>query len=340
MPNAPPTHNTTQRLTALDGIRGIAAISVVIFHYTYYYDTLYGHPFSPWTVTAHGKYGVQLFFMLSGFVIFWSLTRLSSPFRFVWTRFIRLYPTYWVAMTMTFTTVSLVGLPGREVSLTSFFQNLHMLQCYLGGTYVDGVYWSLNIELAFYFFLFLLFCLKQLHHIEKWFIPWICIATYIHRQYPLSELDTRLVYFFIIRFIEFFGAGIALFRIREKQGGFWPYALLGTAFISGTMKSPPHIALGFMVATGCFHLAVTGRLPILSTRIPLFLGRISYSLYLIHQNIGFCMMNILYQHQIPAWITLPLTFTTALLLAEGLNRFVEKPSQRKLRYLFTHKPRR
>jgi len=59
-----------QRYYELDAIRGIAALMVVLFHYTVGYGQIYGYSIDPAFTFELGKYGVLLFFMVSGFVIF------------------------------------------------------------------------------------------------------------------------------------------------------------------------------------------------------------------------------------------------------------------------------
>jgi peptidoglycan/LPS O-acetylase OafA/YrhL len=100
----------------LNALRGFAAFAVMLFHYTSRYGQLYGYndllPFH----MSWGQYGVQLFFLISGFVIFMTLGRTRQPINFVVGRFSRLYPTYWAGVIATFTIVAVMGLPGRETS--------------------------------------------------------------------------------------------------------------------------------------------------------------------------------------------------------------------------------
>ena len=84
----------TKRFESLDSIRGIAALCVVLCHYCYGYFVLF-------EVRENGLYAartfglaVQLFFMLSGFVIFYSVNSKTSVVTFLKKRFIRLYPTF------------------------------------------------------------------------------------------------------------------------------------------------------------------------------------------------------------------------------------------------------
>ena len=78
------------RINELDALRGIAAFMVLLFHYTSRYGSLYSQEqlFSvPW-----GQYGVQLFFITSGFVIYLTLEKTRKPMDFIVSRFSRLYP--------------------------------------------------------------------------------------------------------------------------------------------------------------------------------------------------------------------------------------------------------
>jgi len=185
-----------KRLIELDGLRGIACFAIVIFHYVYRYNSLYGHSFDVSDVFWIASYGVHLFFMISGFVIYWTITKSEKPSDFVWSRFSRLYPAYWLAIIVTFCMVLILGLPGREVGLTDFFVNFTMIHEYLGYRHVDGVYWTLSKELSFYFWMFVIFALKQTDKIEKWLIIWVTIAAILTYEKTGIEIQSNIRIFF------------------------------------------------------------------------------------------------------------------------------------------------
>src|SRR5262245_1666439 len=175
------------RILELDALRGFAAFAVMLFHYTSRYGELYdyNHPF-PLPV-LWGAYGVELFFMISGFVIFMTLERTRQPMDFVVSRFSRLYPTYWAGVTLTFTIVAVMGLPGRQVSVTEFLVNLTMLQRLIPGVEdVDGVYWTLRIEMVFYVLTFSLYLLKRLPQVEWFAMAWLALAVGV-RTTPIAD---------------------------------------------------------------------------------------------------------------------------------------------------------
>jgi peptidoglycan/LPS O-acetylase OafA/YrhL len=113
-----------QRYSELDTIRGIAALMVVLYHYSVRYE----YPVNPLISFDIGKYGVQLFFIVSGFVIILTLNKTAHAIDFIVFRFSRLYPAYWVAIIVTFSTAYLFTLPGREVGIDASIINLSMIQ--------------------------------------------------------------------------------------------------------------------------------------------------------------------------------------------------------------------
>ncbi|SER55301.1 Peptidoglycan/LPS O-acetylase OafA/YrhL, contains acyltransferase and SGNH-hydrolase domains [Streptomyces sp. yr375] len=148
------------RLYAVDGIRLLAALMVALHHYagTRRVDRpgnpVWGRPVSDvmptvFHVAAYGWIGVEIFFVISGFVICMSCWG-RTPRQFFVSRVIRLYPAYWFAVL--FTTGVLAALPGvwERLRLRDVFVNLTMLQSGSGVRNVDGVYWTLWSELRFY----------------------------------------------------------------------------------------------------------------------------------------------------------------------------------------------
>jgi peptidoglycan/LPS O-acetylase OafA/YrhL len=145
------------RLSELDGLRGLAALSVVFFHYFYKYGQIYSHSFEVPEVFKFGSHGLRLFFMMSGFAIYWTISRTEKPLDFIWSRITRLYPVFWCAVLLTFAVVAMFGLQGREHGLSTLIANLTMMHEYLGYSHIDGAYWTLSLELAFYFWILLIY---------------------------------------------------------------------------------------------------------------------------------------------------------------------------------------
>lgn len=151
-----------KRLAYLDALRGIAALLVVFAHlYTPLLkdvDVLYG-------LLDLGKLGVLWFFMISGIVIPFSLRPVpDGARRFIVSRFMRLYPAYWLSLLLYLAMLQLNGdvFPAWE----QIVANLTMIQVMLGFNDVIGLYWTLFIELVFYGVCLLLFISGRLYDLR------------------------------------------------------------------------------------------------------------------------------------------------------------------------------
>lgn len=131
-------NNTNLRITELDALRGVAALIVLVSHYTWVYDfhfgTLAEHSFS----FSNGDFGVQLFFMISGFMIFMSLENSKTIKKFIIARFARLFPTYWLCILITLCCLSIFPVPTLgNYSLTTVLLNFSMIHGFFNINHID-----------------------------------------------------------------------------------------------------------------------------------------------------------------------------------------------------------
>jgi len=320
----------TQRLLELDALRGLAALAVVCFHYFYRYNGIYGHDNLAVGWSSLGSLGVELFFMVSGFVIFWTLNRAEKPLDFVVSRFSRLYPAYWGALLITFIVVLACGLPGREVALFDALANILMFQEYFNIPHVDGVYWTLTVELTFYFWMFVFYLRSGLKIVERVFA--LIIAFSILHSLGVLEIPALMYKILIMKYLPFFTAGICFFKIINEDGNIkisiaiLLFSLLSTAAIYSFM-----LFLIFSIFYMVFYLALSGRLRFLCFKPFVFLGGISYSLYLIHQNIGYVIINKFYEMSWDPLIGIFVSMILCIILAALMSKLIETPSLKYIR---------
>lgn len=323
------------RIQELDALRGLAAVAVMLFHFTTQYDRLFGRseplPFSFY----YGDFGVELFFMLSGFVIFMTLDRTKSVMDFVVGRFGRLYPVYWVAVGLTFAVVAFASLPGQETTVTEAVLNATMVQRLFGVRHVDGAYWSLQAELFFYAAMLALHATGALRrplttigiwiataYAVEWLllVPWDAAGT--------SRLLTKLQTLLSLKNFHLFAIGLLWYRMRcdgrvsAKPMALAIICLAYRATFDSWIAAFIVVALAVLLAA-----AAAGTVKFLNRRSLVFLGAISYPLYLIHQNIGYVVIRSLSN------VCNPITcvgaaVAVALLLAVGLHYGVEQPAAR------------
>jgi peptidoglycan/LPS O-acetylase OafA/YrhL len=318
----------------------LAAVAVVLFHFTTRYDTLFGRS-EPLAVSLPwGQYGVDLFFMLSGFVILMTLERTSSAVQFAWGRLTRLFPAYWVAVGLTFGVVAACGLPGQEVTWREALVNLTMVQSLLGAPHVDGAYWSLQAELIFYVNMLILFRLGAFRMPAATVLIWAGMAWLVLGlqagavgEWPLlASILSKVATLGSLKFIGLFAIGILLYDDRRAVDGRLPRAaaLVGCLATIGAASGTEALAVDLVLAA-LLAMAVKERLPWLGCRFLTGLGAISYCLYLTHQNVGYVLLGQLHRAGCSGSSALAFTLAVVLLLAVALHRTVEGPALRHLR---------
>lgn len=321
---------SSPRLSALDALRGIAALGVVLFHYIPYYDDLYGHSFSPWSGLDFGRYGVHLFFILSGFVIFMTLERTRTAGWFGLARAFRLLPALWAGIALTFIAVHLLGPADRAVSLGSALMNTTLLHEYLEFPHVDGAYWSLVIEATFYCWIALLFYgLKEWRHIRLALWAWVLIsyAGVLWWTAIPDNLDFLVKDLLFVKYAPLFVSGMLIYRWhRHGRPARGDLLLLALAIGHAVVAYKPPFNVFVLGCYGIFALAVAGYLNALANRPLLWLGSLSYALYLVHQNIGYGVIGWSYTTGLPGWAGVTLALATALALAALIHYGIEKPA--------------
>lgn len=329
------------RLPELDALRGIAALAVVLYHYLFRYHDLYGHDFVPAAGLAYLARGVDLFFVISGFVIFMSLSRTRRPLDFAVSRLTRLMPAYLAAVPLTFSVVRLAGLPGRETDWGEALINLTMLQGHLGVRPVDGVYWTLSVELSFYLLIFLAWTGGALRSFPLAGAVWLGAtqAVVLAAKLKLATIPPLLNDLFIFPHVPCFLAGMTLYQIRAT-GWSPPLAalLLASAAAGLAQGVGPALLVGGVILI--FLLVLAGRASWLRARPLAILGGLSYGLYLVHQNIGYVVMRQMRAAGFGSAAAIGLALLVSLLLAAALTRYVEQPAMAWLRarYRETRRP--
>ncbi len=327
------------RYKELDALRGMAALLVVLFHFSMGREQLNLGFFV-------GITGVDLFFLISGFVIFMSISNVSKVSEFAVNRFTRLYPTYWTCVTITFLVKILVTFYGVKTFNVTFHQyliNLTMFQFYLNSPSMDGSYWTLIIEMIFYILIGLLFAFKGVKNIIPAGVIILGLLS-IGYIFPASNYSTVLnKVIWVIPFIQcipLFLAGIVFYKIINCQEKcFWYYIVLILCFVvkilpldNGGFISHPQYVLMLVIYFSLFILFVNHKLGFIISKPTLFLGKISFALYLIHQEISteVILPFLINQHHLNYWFAALIDLTIVILLATGITYWIEIPAGKRL----------
>jgi peptidoglycan/LPS O-acetylase OafA/YrhL len=338
--------NSSDRVLELDALRGLAAFAVLLFHYT----THYTYRYSPSYPTAFhfplGMYGVELFFIISGFVIFMTLEKTEKPMDFVVSRFSRLFPGYWVSIVLNFITVKifLLKVPAWcNPTARDALVNLTMLQEWFGAKQVAGVYWTLTLELSFYCLIFGVFILRKLKYIEALGALWLFLMVLNYQYLWRVHLHAPqiLVVSKLLLFGHLFFAGILFYKLKVQGNTWYRHVFIGLCLVihfmlRNEMRDTPDSFICTAIFFFIFYLFSFNLLEWIVQKPLVYLGTVSYSLYLIHENIGYLIINRLYAMHANPWVCFFVPMVCALLIATIITYGVEKPAMKYIRREYKH----
>lgn len=326
----------TGRFAALDGLRGLAVLAVIINHFGYPFSTYYpSDPEAPYSFVL-GELGVQLFFIISGFVILLSAATGGGAKTFVISRFTRLYPAYWVALVWSSFLIFMVGIETRSITIPQVLVNFTMFQRFLMVDNVDQVYWTLAVEMQFYLLMlgFILISHNKLkkNYLLNFGVFWCLLGIFLMALYPgdsSSGIAKILVWIFLAQHGPFFCFGMAMFIFYNdrKMNLYIPFfafsAILNTYLAHGFSH-----AVGVMLIILIFSTVVIMRSVKILDKGPLqFMGKISYSAYLFHTITGFVIIHLSLPY-LGQWWSRLLAFMVVIVISWLSFNFIENKLSR------------
>ncbi|WP_052069672.1 acyltransferase family protein [Streptacidiphilus albus] len=351
-----PAASGRKRLYALDGMRLMAALGVLSFHWTAYVDIggIWPRGHSPAQVmpavnhvAAYGWLGVNLFFVISGFVICMSCWGKSVGQFFV-SRVVRLYPAYWAAVLLTSTVLLTMGAWIRHgaangLDAQAILANLTMLETPLGIRQVDGVYWTLWAELRFYVLFGVLAAFGLTYRKVVAFCGvWMFVA--ILSIQAKSELLTTIA---MPQYAPFFIAGMAIFLMYKYGPNLLLWGIVGFSWLIALAQVRPieamyvnvlnHglnwyvVAAGFTVAMGLVLAAALGLFDWANWKWLTVAGALTYPLYLIHQEAGWTLIHFGLGHGLGVVGSLGTAFAVVVVVAYLIHRLIERPLSKPLK---------
>ncbi|MBW5486457.1 acyltransferase family protein [Streptomyces bambusae] len=334
------------RLYVLDGLRLIAALSVVAFHWAgvNIHPEVWGQ--KPQTLmpdthrfAAYGWMGVQLFFLISGFVICMSCWG-RSPRDYFTSRVVRLYPAYWAGIVITTLVVNFAATvrPSRKpMSISDVLTNLTMLERPLGVTEADGVYWTLWIELRFYLLFAVVAVMGLTYRRVLAFCGIWAILAVITPGVDSKLMDTV----FMPQDAPYFIAGVAMYLIYRFGVNWMLIGVVGFSWLIaqnrlhitvGGYEYEVHHTLSWPVMA---FISAAAFLVMLAVAMGAFnwmrwkwltvAGALTYPVYLLHQELGWAMIRWGRDHGIAPFPLLAMCLAVILTLAWLVHRFVERP---------------
>jgi peptidoglycan/LPS O-acetylase OafA/YrhL len=347
-------------LAELDLLRFLAALAVVAFHYLVAYASVWGdRPAAlfpaPAPFAGLGILGVELFFIISGFVVLMTVWGRGLG-AFARSRLVRLYPAYWLSLGAVAALYGLTGAKALDPKLSpgEYLVNATMFQRLFEVTDASGVYWSLWAELRFYLLMAILVIVGVTYGRVLAFCGlWLAAALAVRLLAEAGLFDNAVVREIVMPdYAPYFVAGMSLYLVHKHGNAWlpWLYVAAGYGMSIGSALDRVHrridaagfknmpvtdtsVIITITVIFALMALAAAGMLRLKPSRTLTALGGVTYPLYLFHPVVAVALIPALTGH-LPPWAVATVTTLAAVLLSYLVYSFAERPIQRIL------KPRR
>jgi peptidoglycan/LPS O-acetylase OafA/YrhL len=328
------------RRLSLDLLRIFAAVYVTIFHWAgggwysqglkFNYPTLTtNQDMNP--LVACGWIGVDIFFVISGFVVLDSISH-RSFLQFAKARFLRLIPTYWLITILTFL-ISFATLKNLEFEL--------MIKSLLGLNYLEGqspfipAAWTLGVEIEFYILASLIFLMNPLR--ARWqLFCWIYLAF----AWFLQQLGFESILLIAVwQFGPLFILGISLRLIEDKKTVSGNLLILFSSLLSirglqvrlvdwNSIPSSTALIIASLVIAGIVLIAILKNAQSNSNlksakaiSAITFTSQLTYPFYLIHESFGEGVISMVYHLTKNVWVSWAFGLAICLLLSTLVLRW-------------------
>lgn len=353
-----------KRITILDGLRVAAVLMVSSFHYySRFYGEFYSYKINTEQIFKHGYLGVELFFIISGFVITLTLDKSKDFIDFMKKRFFRLWPGMLSCSILTFS-IMIVFDNGflfpqshlvKNVMLSNTFANPTILNTLfqIKFSYTDSAYWSLWVEICFYVIVSVLYFMDK-KNLYRNFGVLTLIFISLYYVITSESFSSESIYFINAKGINFLKNLFFLFQISKM--GLWFY--LGmlllkmfntrdkkTFFLFTILFLLQALLLNTLITTiFCLLIYIILLLFIYKPHYLLFLrspnlsvlGISSYSFYLIHQHVGILIINKLSRYFGNYNILIGVFLIICFFIFSVFNyKLIEKPMSKSLKRIFT-----
>lgn len=332
-------------INSIQFLRGFAAFVVVVYHIGGYIKRYFNIPFLG-DFFGFGFAGVDLFFVISGFIIhFTSKNHLDSPStlgKYLKKRFLRVYPIYWIVMTVLFGLSWLMTLilqkdvfnTGYPYTISAFLQTYFLTPLHFA---INPVTWTLSYELFFYLCFSLLIISRRLS-----FIPLLLILGSLYNSIFLHKEENKYFNFIFSGYNLEFLFGFLIFQFYDKiKFSNWISILLIVVSSAIIISYGYDIidydyqkrVLIFGVPSAFLLIAMLNLEKNEAIKIPSFtitLGDASYVLYLIHFPMLLLMNKLPFvfgldlSHSTIIWYNIFIIIITVL-MSIFIHKKIEKP---------------
>lgn len=275
----------------IQGLRGVGIALIVLFHFVYRFQEIYlNRSIKMLGISNWGTIGVGLFFIISGYMMAPSKDKEKIPlFEYFYRKISKLWMPYAVCITIIFISCTFYNLPERSVNFSQYIMNLLGVNGFINVPYVDGAHWYLTYLISFT----LTFGIIQAYFKKDsiiMYLLWTLNNTFLYFVSFNNSINIIKVVLYKVLggpYIAYIIIGIMLFKIYNNENTNKELYIILVCLISLLLTLGIAASIGAIISTLVFIGAIKSKIKVLNSRLLVWLGNISYIVYLIHQNIGY-----------------------------------------------------
>lgn len=310
-----------QRILIIDGFRFIAIVFVLVYHLTSPYVAHYPHTDFFLHFFKFGYLGVYFFFIISGFVINYTLENTANLLFFFRNRFARLFPAMVCCTILTYLIARWLN-PSDDIAGAGQLRNILPSLTFTNPTlwslafnkpfhWINGSYWSLWVEVQFYVIASVIYYLDKASFLRNFLLASIFLIIIKYLPDRITGVNLKryadalrlLTEIFNITFnMGWFCLGVLFFQLfknfsfKINEFAIYGFAIIGICLVRDTFEFYTNaqqmlVSLTLMCLLFVLMIYWSNSLSVLRNRYITRIGRISYSIYLIHEVIGLILIN-------------------------------------------------
>ena len=307
-----------ERNIKYDVLRIVAMFCIMFYHYTTRYNELYGHNNIRFMVPAEvATVSVSLFFIMVGYFSFYSLENTNGAFTYVKKRILRLTPTFWVACTITTLVLTISGF--NNINFIQYLFNMLLVNRFVGIPFIYGAYWYMIILIVYIAFSFIYILSKPYNK--------LLILSYIVLTFSLGIVNIylytlpSLISFLLFQYVNKIIIGFILKKTESDTKNLYNYLmviclLVGELFwVDLTMFICDLIAFLVFFFIEHLHINIEEMSSSKINKTILKISELSYFIYLIHQQVGYCIINYAERRGISTFYSISISILCILFMA-------------------------
>lgn len=342
-----------QQIAGLDLVRFFSAIAVMLYHFTYWVSNPYGS--TPARITggvfdfteiafSFGWVGVEIFFVLSGFVIAYSASGVTA-FGFLRSRILRLVPAAWICASITCFVVVVIGDGAAGDIVKRYIRSIIFFPL---GPWIDGTYWTLGIEIAFYGAIFILLCVRRFAWMEYFcaaisIVSLILLVAALRSSVVAEWLSSRPANLLLLRHGGEFALGAMLWLLLFEGRTLFRFCIVAVGLVSGIFEISRSVSdhsftsdvnvvlpisvwimsIAAIIFSVVYNDIVNSKLTPFASVMIRRMGVATYPLYLLHQLVGSALMLALFDVGVPQLVCLATSMIAMVFAAAIISMYLE-----------------